>query len=189
MKKLFKLALVAFAILIVAVVAFALGSGDTATPTTEPTTATDAKETKAKEEKPKAEEKVAKIGDTLKVGDVTYTVHERSKADNVGGEFGTNSQGEYLILDVTVKNEGKEALMVDSSLFTVLQDDITYESDGEASIYANENAEFFLTELNPNLEAKGKVVFDLPAEAHGEDLKLKVTTGFFGTESGEIALQ
>jgi hypothetical protein len=169
------------------------GGGEDAAPSTTPETtapATESAAPEAKEEAPAEEPaKVTGIGETLKVGDVTYTVHGRTEAANVGGEYGETAKGKYLVLDVTVKNEGKESLMVDSSLFKLKSGDTVYEADSTASMYANEQADFFLTDLNSGLEMKGNVVFDIPTEAHTAELMLQVQTGMFGTETGLIALQ
>ncbi|WP_277679709.1 DUF4352 domain-containing protein [Gracilibacillus dipsosauri] len=140
----------------------------------------------AKEEE-KEEPKVAGIGEAVKVGDVIFTVHGKSTADNVGGEFGDNAQGIYLIVDVSVKNDGKEAITTDTSFFKLKVGDTEYEADSSASIFANEDAEFFLQQVNPGIESRGKVVFDVPEDVvNSSEVLLNVQTGFFGTEQGQI---
>ena len=42
-----------------------------------------------------------KIGDLVKVGDVEYIVNSKTTAQNIGGEFGKNANGTYLILYFT----------------------------------------------------------------------------------------
>lgn len=141
---------------------------------------------KAPKEEPK--EKIYKIGEAVKVGDVIFTVHGKSTATNVGGQFGKNSTGTYLILDVTVRNEGKEAITTGASFFKLLQGDTQYEADDSATIYANEAGKgFFFEEINPNLEKRGKIVFDV-ADANAA-YQLQVQTGFWGTETSVIDLQ
>ncbi|OAS82762.1 MULTISPECIES: DUF4352 domain-containing protein [Metabacillus] len=181
-----------WAIAVILVIAIATGggeddtdlandAGDAAPPETEE--GTDVTEGEKKEET-----KTYKIGDAVKVGDVVFTVHGKSTANNVGGEYGQNASGTYLILDVTVKNEGKEAIMTDSSFFKLLQGDTEYNADDSATLYANEAGKgFFLEEINPNLENRGKVVFDVadPKAAY----KLQVQSGFWGTETQTIDLQ
>ena len=149
------------------------------------------KEVKKEKPAPKKEEKQYNIGDSLKVGDVVFTVKGKSTASNVGGEFGQNAQGKYLILDMAIKNEGKEALTIDSSFFKLLGGGAEYTADATADIFANEaGGSFFLQSVNPNLEFTGKIVFDVPEEiANGDDVKLNVQTGIFGTEQGKINLK
>jgi hypothetical protein len=149
------------------------------------------KEAKKEKPAPKKEEKQYNIGDTLKVGDVTFTVHGKSTASNVGGQYGQSASGKYLIIDLTVKNEGKEAMMINSSYFKVLGNGAEYEADATADIYANEAGKsFFLQDINPGIEFKGKIVFDLPADVvDSNDLKLNVQTGAWGTEQGKVNLK
>lgn len=140
-------------------------------------------------ETPVEEVKQSVIGDKLQVGDVVFTVNERSRATNVGGEYGVNSKGEFLILDVSVENLGNEAITVDSSYFKLLSNGKTFEADSSAGIYANEDADFFYESINPDLTMTGKVVFDISTAMHEEELVVQVQTGMFGTETGEIALR
>ncbi|MCC3357881.1 DUF4352 domain-containing protein [Bacillus sp. REN16] len=145
------------------------------------------KEEQVDKEEPEEKVQTAGIGQPLKVGEVVFTVTGTSTATNIGGEYGKNSSGEFFILDVIVKNEGKEAITTDSSFFKLKSGDITYEADTEAGIWANQDNNFFLQDVNPGIENKGKVVFDIPAGT--SNLVLQVQTGFWGTETGEISLQ
>lgn len=133
------------------------------------------------------EEKIATIGEEVIVGDVHFTVNGTSTATNIGGEYGVDAQSQFLILNVTIQNEKNEAITVDSSFFKLLSGDRTYDSDGTAAIYANENASFLLESVNPGVALTGNVVFDVPADL--ENMQLQVQTGFFGTETGVISLQ
>ncbi|WPZ17772.1 DUF4352 domain-containing protein [Geobacillus subterraneus] len=168
--------------------AIASGGGEDSEPAnTEPK-----KEAEAKKEEPKKEEKtVAKIGQPLKVGDVTFTVYGTSTAKSVGPEgLAHNAQGTFLIIDVGVKNGAKEALTIDSSFFKLKAGGAEYEADVTADTFVNEvGGSFFLKKINPGNEGKGKIVFDVPADvANSKDVILNVQTGFFGTEQGQIQL-
>ncbi len=174
-------------------------SGDDTTPTdtagtdkeeTVETTAPAKEEEKEEEkEEPKEEEKVAGVGEVVKVGGVEFTVNGSSTAKNVGGEYGQNAQGTYLLIDVTVKNVGNESITTDSSFFQLKSGEKTYDADGTAGIYANPDTNFFLEQVNPDLSAKGFVVFDVSDEVIANpELMLQVQTGFFGTETGLIKI-
>lgn len=93
-------------------------------------------------------EKSATIGTPLKVGDVEFTVNGISTASNVGGQYGANAQGVFLLVDVTVKNLGKEAITTDSSFFKLLVDDMQFEADSTATIYAGNDASASFSFLN-----------------------------------------
>ncbi len=155
--------------------------------TSEETAATKAsEETKNTEEVTKAEHK---IGEIVKVGDVEYVVNSKSLSQNVGGEYGKTANGIYLIVNVTVKNTGKKSITVTDDFFKLLKGDTEYATDSAAGLYANEEAKFFLSELNPENSITGNVVFDLSNEtANASGLQLQVQTGIWGTQKGKISL-
>ena len=108
----------------------------------------------------------------------------------------TKASGKYVVLDVTYKNSGNEAVTLDASFFKLVRGEKTYESDSMASMSANQGEDgtiqnsFFLQEVNPDMEITGKVVFDLaPDVAEATDLQLQDQTGLFGTETGIINLK
>ena len=138
----------------------------------------------------KSEEVTYSIGQEVPVGDVVYIVNSKEVNTNVGGEFGKTANGIFLVLNVTVKNNGKEAITVTDDFFTLLKGDVEYKSDSTAGIYANQDAKFFLTEVNPENSVTGNVVFDITEEtANDPSIQLRVQTGYFGTETGVINLQ
>ena len=140
-------------------------------------------------EKAKEEVKVAGIGEVVKVGDVEFTVNGTSTAKNVGGEYGQDAQGTFLVADVTVKNVGSESITTDASFFKLVSGEKTFDADSTAGIYANPNSGFFLEQINPDLSATGKVVFDVSDEVIANpELLMQVQTGFFGTETGTIKI-
>lgn len=137
----------------------------------------------------KDKKKVYGIGEAVKVGDVEFTVNNTSTAKNVGGEWGSNAQGTYLLVNVTVKNVGNESITTDSSFFKLKAGEKTYEADSSASIDADSDLKFFLQQVNPDLSTTGTVVFDVTDEVIANpDLMLQVQTGFWGTETGEIKI-
>ncbi|WP_445668853.1 DUF4352 domain-containing protein [Lysinibacillus sp. FSL L8-0312] len=55
------------------------------------------------------------MGETIKLGDVEFTVNEITTTKNVVEEFGSNTQGTYLLANVTVTNKGNETITTDTS--------------------------------------------------------------------------
>jgi hypothetical protein len=161
-------------------------SSSQATSTTTQTT-TEASASSSEEQK---EATTYSIGQEVPVGDVVYLVNSKEVTTNVGGEFGKTANGVFLVLNVTVKNNGKEAITVTDDFFTLLKGDVEYKSDSTAGIYANQDTNFFLTEVNPENSVTGNVVFDITEEtANDPSIQLRVQTGYFGTETGVINLQ
>lgn len=132
-----------------------------------------------------------KIGEALTVGDVSYVVNSVSQAATVGDEFlNEQASGVYLVVNVTVTNNGKENLSISDSFFKVKKGDTTYEVDSTASIYANDNdTGFWLGDMNPGISKTSNLVFDVPADvAASTDLVLQVQTGYWSTQKGLINL-
>lgn len=143
-----------------------------------------------KEEKPAKEVKTYNISDEVNVGDVMYVVNGIETATNVGGEYGQNSKGTYLIVSVSVTNNGSEALSVSDDFFILKNDGKEYKSDAMAAIYANDDSSFFLESINPDLTMSGKIIFDVSdAVIDSTTKQLQVATGFWGTETVLINLQ
>ncbi|MED4888555.1 DUF4352 domain-containing protein [Lysinibacillus fusiformis] len=155
------------------------------------------KDSSKDDEKAKEKEEIAVINTPLEVGDAVFTLSGVSLTDQVGPSvLPTKASGTYVVLDVTYKNNGNKAVTIDASFFKLKRGEKTYESDSVASMSANQGEDgniqnsFFLQEVNPDMEIKGKVVFDLaPEVAEATDLQLQVQTGIFGTETGMINLR
>lgn len=189
-----------FITLAVVVILAAIGSqGDDKKSATEDKvieTTAPVKETKEKPKKEKKEE-VNGIGTATEVGDAVFTLNSVELADQVGPSvLPTKASGKYVVLDVTYKNNGNEAVIMDSSFFKLIRGEKKYEADAMGSMSANQGEDgaiensFFLQEINPDSEIKGKVVFDVaPEVAEATDLQLQVQTGIFGTETGLISLK
>lgn len=143
----------------------------------------------AKEAEEVEEVVIPGIGEVVKVGDVEFTVNGTSTASNVGGQWGSDAVGTFLIADVTVTNVGNEAITADSSFFTLVVGEKKYESDSTATMQADEGLNFFYESINPDLSKTGKVVFDVTdAVISNPELMLQVQTGYFGTETSLIKI-
>lgn len=167
-------------------------SQETTAAETENKETTDKAAEKKEEKKEEKEEKVNKIGDLVEVGNVAFKVNGTSTADNVGGEYGETANGTYILVDVEVKNIGKEAITTDSNFFKLVTEDGTeFEADSMATTYANDAGDgFFLEKVNPTLTKNGTIAFDVSPEIASaiDTLTLHVQEGMFGTKSDKIAL-
>lgn len=195
-----------WAIVVVVIFAFAQTGGDSeTTASTSADSQPSAKaEVAAEEDAPEkqepakeevAEEKSYKIGDKVVVGDMEYVINGKETAAAVGpAAFPTKASGKFVLIDVTLKNNGNEAVTVDSSFFKLQQGEKTFEADTTGSMYANQGDDgidnsFFLQEVNPDSEITGKVAFDVSKKiADSKELQLQVQTGFWGTETGIVDL-
>lgn len=101
----------------------------------------------------------------------------------------TNAKGIFVVADVTIKNKGKEALTIDSSMFKLKSGDKTFEADNTGSMSANQSDNgsiensFFLQRINPDSTAQGKIVFDVSENiANAKDKKLEVISSLFSVK-------
>ncbi|KAF0821269.1 DUF4352 domain-containing protein [Cytobacillus firmus] len=193
MKKFFKFGCLGFiALIILGVIGAALSDGDEKT-STEPKSQEETKSDKPKEKK--AEPKIAKIGETSTVADVGFTVQsvEETQEIDSGNDFIDNAttDGKFIIADVKIDNEKKEALTINSSFFKIKVNGAEYEpvTDGEVIMAMGDaGTDFFLQQINPGLSKSGKVVFEVPADVDLSKAILHCQTGAFGTETTEIKL-
>ncbi len=129
----------------------------------------------------------AAMNEAVRAGDIVITASKTSFAQNVGGTYGQNATGRYIIVDLALKNEGKDSVTVNSTQFVLLKGDVEYDVDTLATTYANEAGKgFFLESINPGLEKKGKVVFDIPKDASGFELQFQ--SGLIGGTTIRIKL-
>lgn len=130
-----------------------------------------------------------KIGDTAKNGDIEVTVNSVKTANQVGpSALPTTAKDTFVVADVTIKNNGNEALTIDSTMFKLLNGEKTANADGGASTSANQSEDgtitnsFFLEQVNPDSTTQGKVVFDVSQEfANSNDKKMEITSKLFST--------
>ena len=148
-------------------------------------------------ETPVEENKVAvAISVPATIADVSFTVNsvEETKEISSGNQYIDNAttEGKFIVVNVTVKNDKKEAITINSSFFKLITTSgVEYDpnTDGKVMMAMMEEENFFLQQVNPGLSKTGKVVFEV-----GSDLDLNATvlrgqTGFWGTETVEISLK
>ena len=147
-------------------------------------------ETKSESKTEKKEEKNVTygIGQTIKVGDVEYTVNSINSSKKVGDEyFNHEAQEMYLIVNVSIKNNGDEALTVSDDFFKLKKGKKEYTTDTGGSIYLENN--IIYEDVNPEATLTGNVLFDVTQETIDDSsLQLQVQTGSWGTEKGLINL-
>ncbi|MFI1996068.1 DUF4352 domain-containing protein [Actinoplanes sp. NPDC020271] len=153
--------------LIACIGAVASGGDDDATSATADVAVetTKAAQKTAKTEAQKGEEKTAGLKDAVRDGKFEFTVTGvKCGVGKIGSDvLGQKAQGQFCLVDVQVKNIGKEAqTFADSVQKAFDAKKVEYSADSGAAIYANEDSQVFFTEINPGNTVKGKLVFDVP---------------------------
>ena len=113
----------------------------------------------------KGENAVAGVMDQpIKDGKFQFTVTGmQCGVKQVGGEFGQKAQGEFCLVNVTVKNvAGTAETFLDSTQQATDAKGNVYSVDSGAGIFANGESSVFLEQINPGNAVKGKLVFDVP---------------------------
>ncbi|WP_203914812.1 DUF4352 domain-containing protein [Rhizocola hellebori] len=107
---------------------------------------------------------VATLGVPVRDGLFEFTVHSvRCGESKVGSDYlSKTAQGQFCLVNLQVKNIGKEARTFDFGNQQAFGEENTkYSSDGAASLYANDQSEAFLNEINPGNAITADVVFDI----------------------------
>jgi hypothetical protein len=83
------------------------------------------------------------------------------------------AQGQFCLVTLKVANIGKEAQTFDGSNQKAYgADGAQFSADDTAGIYANDNDDAFLNDINPGNSVTGTVVFDIPKTAKLAKLEL-----------------
>jgi len=154
-----KILTVILVLILLAAIGGASGSNKTANnaTTTSKTSTTTAKKSTAQ---------TAKIGEPARDGKFEFVVQSvQCNVMSVGDNpyLTKTPQGQFCLLDVTVKNIGNEK----QSLFSENQklmdsSNKQYSADDQATIYAAPNSATWYSDINPGNSVEGKIVFDLP---------------------------
>lgn len=172
-----KILTVVLAIVAVGIIAGAAGGGGA--------------DTNSKGDSAKADNKTAiaiKVGEAARDGKFEFVVKsiECGKATVGANEYLTKTaQGQYCLLNVSVKNIGNEK----QSLFSANQKLLDaankeYSADDTATLYAAPQGSSWYSDINPGNSVEGSIVFDVPkgvtptvAELHDSSLSggVKVT--------------
>jgi hypothetical protein len=98
-------------------------------------------------------------------GKFQFTVTSmKCSVDQVGDQYvNEKPQGEFCLVDVSIKNVGTSAeTFYDGSQKAYDDANTEYSVDSGAAIYANKDSSTFLEQINPGNTVKGKLVFDVP---------------------------
>ena len=139
--------------------------GDSASPLDTAATAPTKKNGASAPAEKKTEPRRAGLGDTVRDGKFSFKVTKVEKGvARVGGEYlGSDAQGQYVLVYVTVKNIGDEAqLFSDSSQKLIDTRGRQYDPDSGAAALGLKNSNAFLNRINPGNAVNGILLFDVP---------------------------
>lgn len=134
-----------------------------------------------------ASKKAVPVGETVKAGEVAWTVSSVQQSTELKA-LGERKQGDFVIVDVTFINNGKEPVTLDSASLSLRDDqDRTHETDPDASFYVPTNQDLFLNQVNPGVTKQGRAIFTVAPDAEGLILEAG-DTNMFGGDSAYVKL-
>jgi hypothetical protein len=116
-----------------------------------------------------------KVGAPIRDGKFEFTVQTiKCGVSKVGDDMlNKTAQGQFCLVTLKVANIGKEAQTFDGSNQKAYgADGAQFSADDTAGIYANDNDDAFLNDINPGNSVTGTVVFDIPKTAKLAKLEL-----------------
>jgi hypothetical protein len=115
---------------------------------------------------PAAQAPSARLGEPVRDGEFEFTVTKTKCGQTTVGDepFVERAQGEFCLVNLTVKNVGTKAQTLDgSSQKAIGADGHTYESSPTALVAANNDNSTVFNNINPGNEVHGTLVYDVPA--------------------------
>ncbi|WP_442603880.1 DUF4352 domain-containing protein [Paenibacillus sp. KN14-4R] len=117
--------------------------------------------------------------------DVKIVIEGLETSQTIGdNQFATaKAQGTFKIVKITLTNNQKDAITIDSNNFKLIDDQSREYGHSTESLLALQSSKvkkesFFLTKLNPGLSATGYIAYDVPKDAKG--FILEATGGMTG---------
>lgn len=119
-----------------------------------------AEATRKQEEAAQKQKETPVFGTPIEVGDFSYTINDVKWKDVLGeGSLIQHPDAAFLVVDITVVNTGRKAYYQESPQL-VDSSGRTYSSTSNAFI--EEGSELWLKEFNPQVQSRGRLVFDVP---------------------------
>jgi hypothetical protein len=109
------------------------------------------------------------VGETATVGNVEWTVTDAYPTTVLTSDFGTEKQGNFVVVDFTFTNNRSEEVTLDPELHMILRDsrDREFGTDPDAWEYVPTDLNIFLEPVNPGISQDGRTIYEVPQDAQG----------------------
>ena len=135
----------------------------------------------------------------ITVDGIVYSVESVEQAESIGDEtIGTAEQasGTYVIVEIAAHStKGETAQLSDETFKVTYESGPEYSADSDGTIALTLSGDesgsdpFFLTDIQPDGDERGKIVFDIPDRAINKNLQLRINELGFGETHGFIKLR
>jgi hypothetical protein len=124
-----------------------------------------------------------RIGDSFKTGYTRYQVNGIQWKTRLGDAyFGKTADARYLLVNVQIKNEDRENRMIQN--FTLVDEQgATYDETADRMYLGDKS--LFLNTLNPGVQKRAVLVFDVPPDHH---YQLVLSGGYWTDEDARVQL-
>lgn len=134
---------------------------------------------------------VAQIGQTVAAGDLQWQVTNARRATELQsqfGDFGEPRQGNFVIVDFLVINNGNEAIhMTSESLALFDAQERKFQTDTDTFEYIDPDKDILLEQINPGVTQEGEVIFSVAPDAQQFILEVG-DAALFSDEAARVAL-
>ena len=135
----------------------------------------------------------------ITVDGIVYSVSSVEQRKSIGDTslgLGETASGTYLVVNLEAHStKGETVTLTDETFKVTYEDGPEYSADTDGTVGlimegggSGSEEPFFLTDLQPDSNEKGAIVFDVPDAALGKKLELRVNELGFGTTHGFIRL-
>jgi len=125
---------------------------------------------------------VARIGETVTVGDASWVVTEAYPTNQINDTYGgvlPPKQGNFIVVDFRFTNDGNETKTLHQQAVQLV-DSAGRESEPDTDTfgYIPQDRNIFLEQVNPGVTENGQVIFSVAPGGSGYKLRLKDTNLF-----------
>jgi hypothetical protein len=126
------------------------------------------------------------VGDRVMIGNVAYTINSIEITDKIGSQYLTSTAKDtYLIINVTITNNGNDLLTISDSFFQLQKGDKTYRATTSAIL----DDSLTFRGINPEVTLTGNILFDVTEQtATDSSLQLQIQTNHRGNQKEVVNL-
>ncbi len=128
------------------------------------------------------------IGEPIAVGEAEWVVTNARKVSELSSSFGTSRQGNFVVVDFTLRNDGSEQVTLSEGDIKLVDDqDRTFETDSDLWEFVEGERNVFLEAVNPGVTEEGEAIYEIPDDAANFQAEVAELGSFTG-EPGRVNL-
>lgn len=114
-----------------------------------------------------AQKAAVAVGQEAQTGNVVWKVTSAQRVTELKSRF-DKAQGNFVVADLTLTNNGDEATTLDTGSMSLLDDKgRTHDPYTDSASFIPESKDMFLVQVNPGLTKEGRIIFEVAPDAQG----------------------